>query len=64
MQTPQPDAQTGRLNLPMAAEGFREYFGQYGAVTEAQIMQDHTSGRSRGFGSATHSRSVWALLSP
>ena len=33
-----------------AADDFREYFGQFGDITEAQIMQDHTSGRSRGFG--------------
>lgn len=29
---------------------FREYFRQFGPVTDAQIMVDHTSGRSRGFG--------------
>ncbi|KAK9862706.1 hypothetical protein WJX84_008352 [Apatococcus fuscideae] len=32
---------------------FQEYFERYGKVTEAQIMQDHTSGRSRGFGFIT-----------
>ena len=35
-----------------AADQFQEYFERYGKVTEAQIMQDHTSGRSRGFGYA------------
>lgn len=34
----------------MRAEEFRRYFGRYGTVVEAQIMQDHMSGRSRGFG--------------
>lgn len=29
---------------------FKVYFEQYGKVLEAQIMVDHTSGRSRGFG--------------
>jgi len=29
---------------------FREYFMQFGPVTDAQIMVDHTTGRSRGFG--------------
>ncbi|KAK9838604.1 hypothetical protein WJX84_007643 [Apatococcus fuscideae] len=32
---------------------FQEYFERYGKVSEAQIMQDHTSGRSRGFGFIT-----------
>ena len=32
------------------ADQFRAYFSQYGEVVEAQIMQDHMSGRSRGFG--------------
>ena len=32
------------------ADDFRAYFEGFGRVSEAQIMQDHTSGRSRGFG--------------
>ena len=35
---------------PLPADEFRAYFSQYGEVVEAQIMQDHMSGRSRGFG--------------
>ncbi|GAB4821804.1 hypothetical protein N2152v2_008850 [Parachlorella kessleri] len=32
---------------------FRAYFEQYGPVSDAQIMQDHMTGRSRGFGFVT-----------
>jgi len=32
---------------------FWEYFNQFGTVVDAQIMQDHNSGRSRGFGFVT-----------
>lgn len=32
------------------ADHFRSYFEHYGKVEEAQIMVDHQSGRSRGFG--------------
>lgn len=31
----------------------REYFSPYGDVIECQIMIDHNSGRSRGFGFVT-----------
>jgi len=32
---------------------FEEYFSKFGKVAEVQIMQDHMSGRSRGFGFVT-----------
>lgn len=35
---------------------FREYFEKFGPVLEAQIMIDHHSGRSRGFGFVTFER--------
>jgi hypothetical protein len=41
------------LHLPLSwciAVQFKEYFEKYGVVLEAQIMVDHTSMRSRGFG--------------
>jgi hypothetical protein len=38
------------LTVPPTPEEFKRYFSQYGEVVEAQIMQDHMSGRSRGFG--------------
>lgn len=34
----------------ICAESFKQHFERFGKVTEAQIMVDHTSGRSRGFG--------------
>jgi RNA recognition motif-containing protein len=33
-----------------AADNFKQHFERFGKVVEAQIMVDHTSGRSRGFG--------------
>ncbi|KAK9908466.1 hypothetical protein WJX75_008305 [Coccomyxa subellipsoidea] len=44
----------GGLAPETREENFKEYFGQFGDITEAQIMQDHTSGRSRGFGFITY----------
>jgi heterogeneous nuclear ribonucleoprotein A1/A3 len=43
----------GGLAPETTEEQFAEYFRQFGNVAEAQIMQDHTSGRSRGFGFIT-----------
>ena len=34
----------------IGAEDFQEYFAKFGSVSEAQIMVDHQTGRSRGFG--------------
>lgn len=42
-----PETQTFSLHV---ADDFKEYFERYGEVAEVQIMQDHMSGRSRGFG--------------
>ncbi|KFM29136.1 Nuclear polyadenylated RNA-binding protein 4, partial [Auxenochlorella protothecoides] len=41
-------------------EAFKIYFEQFGEVVEAQIMQDHMSGRSRGFGFVTFAEDVSA----
>jgi hypothetical protein len=38
------------LTYLFIAEIFRQHFDRFGKVVEAQIMVDHTSGRSRGFG--------------
>lgn len=35
------------------ADELREYFSTYGKVVEHQIMLDHKTGRSRGFGFVT-----------
>lgn len=32
---------------------FRDFFSNFGDVKEQQIMRDHSSGRSRGFGFIT-----------
>lgn len=37
----------------MLAEEFKSYFAGFGSVVEHQIMQDHSTGRSRGFGFVT-----------
>ena len=37
----------------VVAEEFKSYFAGFGSVVEHQIMQDHSTGRSRGFGFVT-----------
>ena len=41
------------IMVPVGAEEFKSYFAGFGAVVEHQIMQDHSTGRSRGFGFVT-----------
>jgi len=43
----------GGLSSKTTVEEFKEHFQQYGTVTDAVIMIDHDSGRSRGFGFVT-----------
>ncbi|KAL1811325.1 hypothetical protein DCAR_0623391 [Daucus carota subsp. sativus] len=43
----------GGLPLSLTEDELREYFSAYGIVVEHQIMLDHTTGRSRGFGFVT-----------
>eukprot|EP00877_Chromochloris_zofingiensis_P001906 jgi/Chrzof1/11716/Cz06g06190.t1 len=43
----------GGLAPDTTEDHFRSYFEHYGKVEEAQIMVDHQSGRSRGFGFIT-----------
>jgi len=43
----------GGLAPETTDDQFRDHFSQFGTVTEATIMQDHNSGRSRGFGFVT-----------
>lgn len=44
------------LGLPWETdeESMQQYFSQYGALEEAVIMRDRTSGKSRGFGFVTY----------
>ena len=44
-----------RLNFSTDDEKLREHFLPYGAVTEAKIILDRDTGRSRGFGFVTMS---------
>lgn len=38
--------------------GFRQYFESYGTITDAIVMMDRDSGRSRGFGFVTFETAV------
>ncbi len=40
----------GNLPFQTTADDLIEAFGQYGAVTRAQVVSDRETGRSRGFG--------------
>ncbi len=40
----------GNLPFDATADDLREAFGQYGAVSTAQVVSDRETGRSRGFG--------------
>lgn len=43
----------GGLPPSVADEELKNYFKKYGNVVKSQIMQDHSTGRSRGFGFVT-----------
>lgn len=43
----------GGLSAETTDEDFRKYFEQFGEISESQILQDHMTGRSRGFGFIT-----------
>ena len=40
----------GNLSYNTTSDDLREAFEQYGTVTEAQVISDRETGRSRGFG--------------
>lgn len=40
----------GNLPFSVTADDLREVFGQYGTVTQSQVISDRETGRSRGFG--------------
>ena len=41
------------------SDQFKAHFAEYGTVTDANIMMDHSSGRSRGFGCVCQSWGEW-----
>ncbi|XP_022885117.1 heterogeneous nuclear ribonucleoprotein 1-like [Olea europaea var. sylvestris] len=43
----------GGLPLTLHEDELKEYFSSYGNIVEHQIMMDHSTGRSRGFGFVT-----------
>merc|ERR1719353_2002878 len=43
----------GGLSADTTDEDFCKYFEQFGEISESQILQDHLTGRSRGFGFIT-----------
>lgn len=47
----------GGLSFETSDETLREYFSQYGAVTDAVVMREPGSRRSRGFGFITYAES-------
>ena len=40
----------GNLAWSVSADDLMELFGQFGAVARAQVITDHATGQSRGFG--------------
>jgi RNA recognition motif-containing protein len=43
----------GNLSYESTAEGLRQTFAEFGEVTDAHVVMDRESGRSRGFGFVT-----------
>jgi RNA recognition motif-containing protein len=43
----------GSLSWDTTDEGLHEAFAQFGEITEAKVISDRDSGRSRGFGFVT-----------
>lgn len=43
----------GSLPWSINSDGLRELFAQYGEITEAMVISDRDTGRSKGFGFVT-----------
>lgn len=56
----------GGLPSSCGADEFRSYFSQFGEVVDAQVMIDHNTGNSRGFGFVTFANetTVNAVVGP
>lgn len=56
----------GGLPSSCGGDEFRAYFSQYGEVVDAQVMIDHNTGNSRGFGFVTfaNEETVTAVVGP
>ncbi|OPZ28466.1 MAG: RNA recognition motif [Lentisphaerae bacterium ADurb.BinA184] len=46
----------GNLSWTTKDEGLRQAFEQFGEVTDAKVITERETGRSRGFGFVTYSR--------
>ena len=46
----------GGLSWGMTDEGLKQAFAPYGDITEAKVITDRDTGRSRGFGFVTFAR--------
>jgi cold-inducible RNA-binding protein len=46
----------GGLSWDTADDGLRQAFASYGEITEAKVITDRDTGRSRGFGFVTFAR--------
>jgi len=40
----------GNLSFGVTSQGLEDLFAPYGSVLSAQVIQDHETGRSKGFG--------------
>lgn len=52
----------GNLPFGTTADDLREAFGQHGTVTNAQVIADRETGRSRGFGFVEMSEGAEAAI--
>ena len=51
----------GNLSYSVTTDQLRDEFGKFGSVTDAKVMEDRDTGRSRGFGFVTFSTNTSAF---
>jgi RNA-binding protein Musashi len=49
--------------MSVGVDDLTEFFSKFGAVTEAQVMYDSNTGRSRGFGFVSFGKLYWEFES-